>query len=250
MNKDNQKILDTVEKTYLKIDLPNIRVGDTVTLGGEIREGEKTRVQAYEGVVIRQRNIGLSQAITMGPVIMQGIGVERYCPIQNIEIKCSSKVCRSKLYHSSGLFGKALRLRQRFRIFLTKDIVLSHLEKKIMNKGNQKILDTVEKPYLNIDLPNIRVGDTVRLGVEIREGEKTRVQAYEGVVISQRNSGLSQTITVRRVMQGIGIERCFPIHSTKIKNIEIKRSSKVRRSKLYYLRGLSGKATRLRQRFT
>jgi len=311
MNKGNQKILDTVEKTYLKIDLPNIRVGDTVTLGGEIREGEKTRVQAYEGVVIRQRNSGLSQAITMGPVVMQGIGIERYCPIQNIEIKCSSKVCRSKLYHSSGLFGRALRLRQRFRIFLTKDIVLSHLEKKIMNKGNQKILDTVEKtylkidlpnirvgdavslgvetregfrifltknmsygiilsdlekkimnkgnqkildtvekPYLNIDLPNIRVGDTVRLGVEIREGEKTRVQAYEGVVISQRNSGLSQTITVRRVMQGIGIERCFPIHSTKIKNIEIKRSSKVRRSKLYYLRGLSGKATRLKQRFT
>ena len=242
MNKGNQKILDTVEKTYLKIDLPNIRVGDTVTLGGEIREGEKTRVQAYEGVVISQRNSGLSQTITVGPV-MQGIGVERYCPIQNIEIKCSSKVCRSKLYHSSGLFGKALRLRQRFRIFLTKDIVLSHLEKKIMNKGNQKILDTVEKTYLKIDLPNIRVGDAVSLGVEtregfrifltknmsygiilsdlekkimnkgnqkildsvetskhrfttipnqlsveIREGEKTRVQAYKGVVISQKNS--------------------------------------------------------------
>jgi len=143
MNKDNQKILDTVEKTYLKIDLPNIRVGDTVRLGGEIREGEKTRVQAYEGVVISQRNSGLSQTITVGPV-MQGIGIERYSPIQNIEIKRSSKVCRSKLYYSSGLFGRALRLRQRFRIFLTKsisyDIVLSHLEKKIMNKGNQKIL--------------------------------------------------------------------------------------------------------------
>ena len=114
-----------------------------------------------------------------------------------------------------------------------------------MNKDNQKILDTVEKTYLKIDLPNIRVGDTVRLGGEIREGEKTRVQAYEGVVISQRNSGLSQTITVGPVMQGIGIERYSPIQ-----NIEIKRSSKVRRSKLYYLRGLSGKATRLRQRFT
>ena len=75
-----------------------------------------------------------------------------------------------------------------------------------MNKGNQKILDTVEKTYLKTDLPNIRVGDTVRLGVEIREGEKIRVQAYEGVVISRKNSGLSQTITVRRVMQGIGIE--------------------------------------------
>ena len=91
-----------------------------------------------------------------------------------------------------------------------------------MNKGNQSILNTVEKTYLKNNLPNIRVGDTIKLGVEIREGQKTRIQTYEGVVISQKNANLNHTITVRRVMQGIGIERCFPIHSPKIKSIEIK----------------------------
>jgi len=114
---------------------------------------------------------------------------------------------------------------------------------------NTTLLNKVESTYLKSDLPNVRVGDTVRLGVEIKEGSKTRIQSYEGVVISQKNSGLNKTITVRRVMQGIGVERCFLLHSPKIKTIEIKRSSKVRRSKLYYLRELSGKATRLKQRF-
>lgn len=115
--------------------------------------------------------------------------------------------------------------------------------------NNTALLNKVESEYLKDNVPNIRVGDTVRLGVEIREGKKTRIQAFEGVVISQKNSGVNKTITVRRVMQGIGVERCFLLHSPKIKTIEIKRSSKVRRSKLYYLRGLSGKATRLKQRF-
>ena len=115
--------------------------------------------------------------------------------------------------------------------------------------NNTALLNKVESEYLKEDLPNVRVGDTVRLGVEIREGKKTRTQAYEGVIISQKNSGINKTITVRRVMQGIGVERCFLLHSPKIKTIEIKRSSKVRRSKLYYLRELSGKATRLKQRF-
>tara|TARA_B100000475_G_scaffold148099_1_gene109666 strand:+ start:201 stop:575 length:375 start_codon:yes stop_codon:yes gene_type:complete len=115
--------------------------------------------------------------------------------------------------------------------------------------NNTALLNKVESEYLKENLPNVRVGDTVRLGVEIREGKKTRTQAYEGVVISMKNSGINKTITVRRVMQGIGVERCFLLHSPKIKDIEIKRSSKVRRSKLYYLRELSGKATRLKQRF-
>ena len=115
--------------------------------------------------------------------------------------------------------------------------------------NNTALLNKVESEYLKEDIPNVRVGDTVRLGVEIREVKKTRIQAYEGVVISQKNSGINKTITVRRVMQGIGVERCFLLHSPKIQTIEIKRSSKVRRSKLYYLRELSGKATRLKQRF-
>ena len=120
---------------------------------------------------------------------------------------------------------------------------------EITKINNTALLNKVESEYLKEDLPNVRVGDTVRLGVEIREGKKTRTQAYEGVIISMKNSGINKTITVRRVMQGIGVERCFLLHSPKIKTIEIKRSSKVRRSKLYYLRELSGKATRLKQRF-
>jgi large subunit ribosomal protein L19 len=120
---------------------------------------------------------------------------------------------------------------------------------EITKINNTALLNKVESEYIKEDLPNVRVGDTVRLGVEIREGKKTRTQAYEGVIISQKNSGINKTITVRRVMQGIGVERCFLLHSPKIKTIEIKESSKVRRSKLYYLRELSGKATRLKQRF-
>jgi len=132
--------------------------------------------------------------------------------------------------------------RQKYLLFVT-----TTNEKNKIN--NTALLNKVESEYLKEDIPNVRVGDTVRLGVEIREGKKTRIQAYEGVVISQKNSGINKTITVRRVMQGIGVERCFLLHSPKIQTIEIKRSSKVRRSKLYYLRELSGKATRLKQRF-
>jgi large subunit ribosomal protein L19 len=120
---------------------------------------------------------------------------------------------------------------------------------EIKKINNTALLNKVESEYLKENIPNIRVGDTVKLGVEIREGSKTRIQAYQGVVISMKNTGLNKTITVRRVMQGIGIERCFLVHSPKIASIQILQSSKVRRSKLYYLRGLSGKATRLKQRF-
>ena len=114
---------------------------------------------------------------------------------------------------------------------------------------NQVLLSNIEAPYLKPNVPNIRVGDNVKLGVQITEGSKTRVQAYEGVVISIKNTGINKTITVRKIMQGIGIERCFLIHSPKINSIQVLSSAKVRRSKLYYLRNLSGKATRLKQRF-
>ncbi|CAM9104375.1 unnamed protein product [Chrysoparadoxa australica] len=107
----------------------------------------------------------------------------------------------------------------------------------------------VETPFYKLDLPKLYVGDTVKIGVSIKEGNKQRTQFYEGIIISTQNSGINKTITVRRVMQGIGIERIFLVHSPKLMSIEIKRSSKVRRSKLYYLRKLSGKASRLKQRF-
>jgi large subunit ribosomal protein L19 len=107
----------------------------------------------------------------------------------------------------------------------------------------------LESTYLNPSVPDIRVGDTLKLGVSITEGNKERVQFTEGVVISKNNGGLNTTITLRRVMQGVGVERVYLIHSPKIKSIEVLRRSLVRRSKLYYLRSRTGKATRLQQSF-
>ena len=99
------------------------------------------------------------------------------------------------------------------------------------------------------DLPEIYVGDTVRVGVRISEGNKERVQPYEGVVISKRHGGLNQTITVRRIFQGIGVERVFMLHSPQVASIKVERRGKVRRAKLFYLRERVGKATRVKQRF-
>ncbi|MDY7006067.1 MAG: 50S ribosomal protein L19 [Cyanobacteriota bacterium] len=98
-------------------------------------------------------------------------------------------------------------------------------------------------------LPQIYVGDTVRVGVKIIEGGKERVQPYEGTVISMRNGGINETITVRRVFQGVGVERVFLLHSPRIASIKLIRRGKVRRAKLYYLRDRVGKATRVKQRF-
>ena len=99
------------------------------------------------------------------------------------------------------------------------------------------------------DLPEIYVGDTVRVGVRITEGNKERIQPYEGVVISKRHGGLNQTITVRRIFQGIGVERVFMLHSPQVASIKVERRGKVRRAKLFYLRERVGKATRVKQRF-
>ena len=108
----------------------------------------------------------------------------------------------------------------------------------------------VENNFIDKNRLTIRTGDILRLGVQIDEGKNQRIQYYEGLVIKGKSSGISETITVRRVVQGIGTERVFPIHSPSLVSFEQKRSSVVRRSKLYYLRKLSGKATRLKQRFT
>jgi large subunit ribosomal protein L19 len=118
-------------------------------------------------------------------------------------------------------------------------------------KNNLELLaqKDLESKFLNANLPLIRVGDTIKLGVSITEGNKERVQFTEGVIIAKKNSGLNATITLRRVMQGVGVERVYLLNSPKLKSIEILRSSKVRRSKLYYLRSRFGKATRLQQRF-
>ncbi|WP_107666444.1 50S ribosomal protein L19 [Cyanothece sp. BG0011] len=113
----------------------------------------------------------------------------------------------------------------------------------------QAIIKDIESEYLKTDLPTIHVGDTVRVGVRIREGGKERVQPYEGTVIAMRNGGINETITVRKVFQGVGVERVFLLHSPRVADIKVIRRGKVRRAKLYYLRNRVGKATRIRQRF-
>lgn len=113
----------------------------------------------------------------------------------------------------------------------------------------QEIIRSIEAEQLKKELPIIHVGDTVRVGVIIQEGGKERTQPYEGVVIAKRNTSINSTITVRRVFQGVGVERVFLIHSPRIESVKIIRRGKVRRAKLFYLRDRVGKATRVRQRF-
>jgi large subunit ribosomal protein L19 len=115
--------------------------------------------------------------------------------------------------------------------------------------NSQKTINDLEKNFVKNDLPLISIGDNVKIGVKIIEGNKERIQFYEGTVIAKKNSSINTTITVRKILQGIGVERIFLVHSPKVDSINILRSSKVRRSKLYYLRNLKGKATRLKQVF-
>jgi len=115
--------------------------------------------------------------------------------------------------------------------------------------NNQQTIDNLNNSFMKKDLPLIRIGDTVKLGVKIIEGSKERVQFYEGTIIAKKNSSINTTITVRKVLDGIGVERILLIHSPKVDSINVLRSSKVRRSKLYYLRNLRGKASRLKQSF-
>jgi len=115
--------------------------------------------------------------------------------------------------------------------------------------NSQKTINDLEKNFVKKDLPIINIGDNVKIGVKIIEGNKERIQFYEGTVIAKKNSSINTTITVRKILQGIGVERVFLIHSPKVDSISVLRSSKVRRSKLYYLRDLKGKASRLKQTF-
>ncbi len=106
----------------------------------------------------------------------------------------------------------------------------------------------LERPYLKDDIPEFRAGDTVRLNVRVVEGNKQRIQVFQGVVIARRGGGSRETFTVRKISGGIGVERVFPLHSPIIERIEVVRRGKVRRAKLYYLRELRGKAARIEER--
>jgi large subunit ribosomal protein L19 len=115
---------------------------------------------------------------------------------------------------------------------------------------SQQILELVEKSSLKSDVPEFQIGDTVDVHTRILEGEKERIQIFNGVIIARAGSGSRETFTVRRIVAGEGVERKFPLHSPKIAKIEVKRRGVVRRAKLYFLRDRVGKAVRLRQRRT
>jgi len=109
------------------------------------------------------------------------------------------------------------------------------------------LIRAVESSQMRADLPKFRPGDTVKVHVKIKEGDKYRIQVFEGVVIARKHNGISSTFTVRKVSFGYGIERIFPVHSPSIEKLEIMKSGKVRRARLYYLRGRRGKAARLKE---
>lgn len=111
-----------------------------------------------------------------------------------------------------------------------------------------EIISNIEREHMRMDLPVFAAGDTVKVHVKIREGNKERIQAFQGVVISKRKGGLRATFTVRKVSYGVGVERVFPLHSPIIDRIEVVTRGRVRRSKIYYLRNLRGKAARIKER--
>ena len=112
---------------------------------------------------------------------------------------------------------------------------------------NLNLVTEITKNQMKNDLPEIRPGYNVRVDVKIKEGDKTRIQAYEGLVIRVQGSGIGETFTVRKISNGVGVERTFPLHSPVIDKITVTRKGKVRRAKLYYLRGRSGKSARIKE---
>ena len=109
------------------------------------------------------------------------------------------------------------------------------------------MVDIIESENLKKDVPEFNIGDTVKVFVKIKEGDKERIQAYEGVVIARKNGSVRETFTVRRISYGVGVERTFPIHSPLIDRVEVTRQGKTRRAKLYYIRNLTGKAAKVKQ---
>lgn len=111
-----------------------------------------------------------------------------------------------------------------------------------------KLIETITSTQLRNDVPDFRPGDTVRVHAMIVEGERERIQLFEGLVIKRRGGGISESYTVRKISNGVGVERTFPVHTPRVAKLEVIRKGKVRRAKLYYIRALSGKAARIKER--
>jgi large subunit ribosomal protein L19 len=110
------------------------------------------------------------------------------------------------------------------------------------------LIREVTQQYLKTDIPEFRPGDNLKVHVRLKEGEKERIQIFEGLVVARKHGGVSETFTVRKISSGIGVERTFPLHSPSVAKVEVTRRGRVRRAKLYYIRGLRGKAARIRER--
>ena len=110
------------------------------------------------------------------------------------------------------------------------------------------LVEAIEKEGMKENVPAFNVGDTVRVGFKVIEGTKERIQNFEGVVIAKKHGGIRESFTVRRLSFGVGVERCFPLHSPKVAYVNVVRAGKVRRAKLYYLRGLTGKAAKIKEK--
>jgi large subunit ribosomal protein L19 len=113
---------------------------------------------------------------------------------------------------------------------------------------SQQLINAVTAPYLKSDVPAFRAGDSVKVHVRIKEGDRERIQIFEGLVIARRGGGISETYTVRKISYGVGVERTFPVHTPMVAKIEVTRHGKVRRAKLHYIRTLSAKAARIKER--
>jgi large subunit ribosomal protein L19 len=125
------------------------------------------------------------------------------------------------------------------------------LDRTILRKVkfmNIKIIDQIDKEQMRFDMPDFRVGDTVRVHTRIIEGNKERVQVFEGVVLRRKSGGMAASYTVRKVTHGVGVEKTFPLHSPRVEKVDVVTRGKVRRAKLYYLRSLRGKAARIKEK--
>ncbi len=111
-----------------------------------------------------------------------------------------------------------------------------------------ELIRELTQEYLKSDIPDFRSGDTLKVHVRLKEGEKERIQVFEGLVVARKHGGISETFTVRKISGGIGVERVFPLHSPSIAKLEVSRRGRVRRAKLYYIRSLRGKAARIKER--
>ena len=110
------------------------------------------------------------------------------------------------------------------------------------------LIQELNKKTLSAEAPKVRIGDTVRVHVKVKEGSRERIQVFEGTVIAKKHGGIEETITVRRISYGVGVEKVFPVHSPSIDHIEVVRNGKVRRAKLYYLRGRVGKGAKVKEK--